>query len=334
MTYFNVELFELGFALSNLFEVANDEDLKRKPDAIYMYGTPDSMMPISNTSDTIFFDDEENGILTSTIPLRNEFGYFGYLKKMILTLHNIKIMKMGRLPFHGAMFNITVRDKASYTVMIIGDSGAGKSESLEALRTIAGDDIEDITIIADDMGSIDIDPDSGNILGYGTETGAFVRMDDLQQGYAFGQIDRAIIMNASQVNARVVLPVTTYDEVIRGYPVDFVLYANNYETVDEEHPTIERFDTPKAALDVFQEGRVMSKGTTATSGVVQNYFANVFGPPQYHDVHHKLAKKYFKQFFDQGIYVGQFRTQLGIQGKEHSGPEEAARNLLDLLKEI
>jgi len=182
------------------------------------------------------------------------------------------------------------------------------------------------------MGSIDIDPDTGNILGYGTETGAFVRMDDLQQGYAFGQIDRAIIMNASQVNARVVLPVTTYDEVMRGYPVDFVLYANNYEAVDDEHPTIEGFDNDKAALDVFQEGRVMSKGTTATSGVVQNYFANIFGPPQYKEEHQKLAKKYFKQFFDQGLYVGQFRTQLGIQGKEQSGPEEAARHLLNLLK--
>ena len=67
-------------------------------------------------SDTVFFDDEENGILTSTIPMRDEYGYFGYLKKMILTLHNVKIMKMGRLPFHGAMFNITVRDKGSYTV--------------------------------------------------------------------------------------------------------------------------------------------------------------------------------------------------------------------------
>jgi len=334
MTYFNVKLFELGFALSNLFEVANDEDLERTPDAIYMFGTPDSMMPISDSSDTVFFDDEENGILTSTIPMRDEFGYFGYLKKMILTLHNIKIMKMGRLPFHGAMFNITVRDKGSYTVMIIGDSGAGKSESLEALRTIAGDDIEDITIIADDMGSIDIDPESGKILGYGTETGAFVRMDDLQPGYAFGQIDRAIIMNASQVNARVVLPVTTYDEVMRGYPVDFVLYANNYEVVDKEHPTIERFDKPETALGVFEEGRVMSKGTTATSGVVQNYFANIFGPPQYKEEHQELAIKYFKHFFDQGLYVGQFRTQLGITGKEHSGPEDAARHLLSLLKNI
>ncbi|MCD4673089.1 MAG: hypothetical protein K8R77_10535 [Anaerolineaceae bacterium] len=333
MNYFNVKLFELGFALSNLFEVANDEDLKNTPDAVFLYGTPDSMMPISESSDTIFYDDEENDILASTIPLRDEFGYFGYLKKMILTLHNVKIMKTGRLPFHGAMFNITVRDKGSYTVMIIGDSGAGKSESLEALRIIAQDDIEDIIIIADDMGSIEIN-DDGVILGFGTETGAFVRMDDLQPGYAFGQIDRAIIMNASQVNARVVLPVTTYDEVMRGYPVDFVFYANNYDIVDAEHPTIEHFTSPETALKIFQEGKVMSKGTTTSTGVVANYFANIFGPPQYHDLHDQLAQKYFKHFFDQDIYVGQIRTQLGVPGKERNGPEEAAKELLNLLKNI
>lgn len=333
MNYFNVKLFELGFALSNLFEVANDEDLKNTPDAVFLYGTPDSMMPISESSDTIFYDDEENDILASTIPLRDEFGYFGYLKKMILTLHNVKIMKTGRLPFHGAMFNITVRDKGSYTVMIIGDSGAGKSESLEALRIIAQDDIEDIIIIADDMGSIEIN-DDGVILGFGTETGAFVRMDDLQPGYAFGQIDRAIIMNASQVNARVVLPVTTYDEVMRGYPVDFVFYANNYDIVDAEHPTIEHFTSPETALKIFREGKVMSKGTTTSTGVVANYFANIFGPPQYHDLHDQLAQKYFKHFFDQDIYVGQIRTQLGVPGKERNGPEEAAKELLNLLKNI
>ncbi len=54
------------------------------------------------------------------------------------------------------------------------------------------------------------------VLGYGTEIGAFVRLDDLQQGYAIGQIDRAIIMSPQKVNARVVLPVTTLHEVQRG----------------------------------------------------------------------------------------------------------------------
>ena len=59
-------------------------------------------------------------------------------------------------------------------------------------------------------------PTDGRVLGYGTEIGAFVRLDDLQQGYAFGQIDRAIIMSPHKVNARVVVPVTTLDEVLRG----------------------------------------------------------------------------------------------------------------------
>ena len=73
----------------------------------------------------------------------------------------------------------------------------------------------DITIIADDMGSLELQPD-GCVTGYGTETGAFVRLDDLQPGFAFGQIDRTIIMSPAQVNARVVLPVTTFENVMQG----------------------------------------------------------------------------------------------------------------------
>ncbi len=46
-----------------------------------------------------FYDDEENGIFVGAIPNRPEFGYFGYLKKMILTLHNSIIMKAGNHAF-------------------------------------------------------------------------------------------------------------------------------------------------------------------------------------------------------------------------------------------
>jgi hypothetical protein len=246
---------------------------------------------------------------------------------MALTLHNIRMMKDGRMPFHGALVNLTIRDKGNCTVLIMGDTGAGKSETLEALRTIGGDDLEDATIIADDMGSLEIGPD-GLVYGYGTETGAFVRLDDLQTGYAFGQIDRTIIMSPDQVNARVVLPVTTYQNIIRGYPIDFVLYANNYEEVDETHPTLEQFSELNQALDVYRAGKVMSKGTTTTTGMVQTFYANVFGPQQYPEVYEKLACQYFAQFFANKVYVGQMRTQLGITGMEHSGPEASARELL------
>ena len=99
----------------------------------------------------------------------------------------------------------------------MGDTGAGKSETLEAFRALGGPVcIQDIIIIADDMGSLEILPE-GKVIGYGTEIGAFLRLDDLQQGYALGQIDRAIIMNANQINARIILPVTSFNNVIKGH---------------------------------------------------------------------------------------------------------------------
>lgn len=329
LIYFTLPFFELGFSLSNLFELASDEDLERKPDAIYLFGT--SAGESTGANETIFFDDAANDLLVATIPYRDEYGYFGYLKKMALTLHNIKKMKTGNLPFHGALMNITLRDHGSSTILVMGDSGAGKSETLEALRQIAGEGVEDITIIADDMGSLSLD-EQNHLIGYGTEIGAFVRLDDLQSGYALGQIDRTIIMNPDQVNARVVLPVTRHGEVIKGYPVDYVLYANNYEVVDATHPSIERFADPEEALDVFRAGAVMSKGTTTATGLVHTYFANIFGPSQYQQLHEPLAKRYFRAMFDNGIYVGQMRTQLAIHGLEQSGPREAAQHLLSLLR--
>ncbi|NPV78414.1 MAG: phosphoenolpyruvate carboxykinase [Anaerolineae bacterium] len=333
MVYFHTHFFELGFSLCNLFELADDADLQRQPDAVYVFGAPESAFEDPEKFPTIFYDDQENDMLVAAVPARDAFGYFGYLKKMILTLHNIRMMKLGRLPYHGALFNVDIRGKRPHTVLVMGDTGAGKSEMIDALQSIAGDDLRDMLIIADDMGSLDIDP-QGRIVGYGTETGAFVRLDDLQPGYAFGQIDRTIIMNAHLVNARVVLPVTTFDHLIRGYPIDYVLYANNYDEVTGDKPIIERFQNVNQALDVFRKGAVMSKGTTSSQGLVETYFANIFGPPQYQELHEILAQKYFEQFFKRNLFVGQIRTRLGIVGMERQGPWEAAKALLTNIKEF
>ena len=331
LVYFTLEFFELGFSLCNLFELAGDEDLTRRPDAVYLFGVPEDQFPRLGSSQTIFYDDgAPDGVLVGAVPAAARYGYFGYLKKMILTLHNIKMMKLGRLPYHGAMVNLSIRGRGAYSVLIMGDTGAGKSETLEALREIAGAEIGEITIIADDMGSLALE--NGSVTGYGTETGAFVRLDDLQPGYAFGQIDRTIIMSPTQVNARVVVPVTTYETIMRGYKPDLVLYANNYDPVDDDHPIIERFSDPASALATFRAGQVMSKGTTTTSGQVGTYFANIFGPDQYQDLHDPLAARYFQAFFDGGVYVGQIRTRLGLPGCERSGPAAAARALLELLQ--
>ena len=328
--YFYKEFFELGFTLCNLFDLASLEELNRKPDAVYFFGVPGDAGYGFGDSPTVFHEDQSSGILVASVPFADRFGYFGYLKKMVLTLHNICMMRRGRLPYHGAMVRILLKGGVDKTLLVIGDTGAGKSETLEAFRTVGDDCIRDMVVIADDMGSLSID-ENGDVIGYGTEIGAFLRIDDLQPGYAFGQLDRSIIMSPNKTNARIVLPVTTYDEIIRGSRVDMVLYANNYEEIDEGHPVIELFTTSDEALRVFREGTVMSKGTTNTTGIVQSYFANIFGPPQYRDLYEELAQRYFTAFFNTGVIVGQIRTRLGLQGWEMIGPKEASRELLALL---
>ncbi|HRZ39737.1 MAG TPA: phosphoenolpyruvate carboxykinase [Candidatus Omnitrophota bacterium] len=328
--YFHKKFAELGFSLCNLFELAQDEDLKRKPDAIYFFGVKRSSIEGLGKSLTIFYEDKKEDLLVAAAPNDDEFGYFGYLKKMVLTLHNIIMMKRGILPFHGALVQIMLPKNKKATVLLIGDTGAGKSETLEALRELGKADVQDIIIIADDMGSIQFDK-KGDAIGYGTEIGAFLRLDDLQPGYAFGQMDRAIIMSPNKVNARIVLPVTTFERVITGFKIDYILYANNYEEIDTEHPLIEQMKDGELALRIFREGTVMSKGTTTSTGLVHSYFANIFGPPQYKDLHEKLAQKYFKKFFESKIFVGQMRTRLGIPGHERTGPSEAAKALLEIL---
>lgn len=150
---------------------------------------------------------------------------------MILTLHNLIMIKRGNLPIHGAMVNIQMKNGKHANVVIMGDSGAGKSESLEAFRTMSEEYISNMTVIFDDMGTFK--EINGEVYGYGTEIGAFVRLDDLAQGYAFREIDRSIFMNPDKINARLVMPVSPYSEIVKGYKIDVLLYANNFTDVSE-----------------------------------------------------------------------------------------------------
>lgn len=330
MVYFHLNFFELGLSLCNLFQLAEDSELERTPDAVFIYGVTENKLDGLSSYPTVFYNDEENSIFVGGVPNRSEFGYFGYLKKMILTLHNSVVMKAGNMPFHGAMVRILLQGNKQATILMMGDTGAGKSETLEAFRVLGEKYIREMKIIADDMGSVELDSND-NPIGYGTEIGAFLRLDDLQPGYAYGHLDRSIIMNPSQVNARIVFPVTNFDTVIKGHKIDYILYANNYEEIDETHPVIERFNSPDHALEVFREGAVMSKGTTTSTGLVHSYFANIFGPPEYRELHDTIASKYFTAFFNNGVFVGQMRTRLGIKGLETSGPKEAAIELLKII---
>jgi hypothetical protein len=327
--YFHMQFVGLGCALGNLFELATDRQIAAGPGALFVYGAPKEAMAQFGDLPTVFFEDP-SGLLVGAIPGEPRFGYFGYLKKMALTLHNIAMLKQGRLPFHGAMVRIQLRNGRTASVLIIGDTATGKSESLEAFRTLGAGKIRAMRIVSDDMGSLQISP-SGQLQGFGTETGAFVRLDDLQLGYAFGTMDRAIFLSPNKVNARVVLPVTTLSDVLAGYQVDYLLYANNFAPAGADGSVLERFPDLESALEVFSAGQAMSKGTTSSKGLTGSYFANPFGAPQFRELHEGLARRTFEAAFAAGVYVGQIRTRLAIPGMEAEGPHAVAQALLDLL---
>lgn len=328
--YFHRDFMAHGVTLCNLFEIAKEEEyVGKRPDIIYMFGVRDD----EEKAKTNFYMDEDNGIIIGYASHSEEIDYFGYMKKMILTLHNIIMIKKGYLPIHGAMVNIVMKNGKEANVVIVGDSGAGKSESLEAFRSLSEQYIRDMTIVFDDMGVLKIHKD-GHILGYGTEIGAFVRLDDLDQGYAFKEIDRSIFMNPDKTNARLVMPVSSYKDIMKGYAVDLILYANNYTLVHGKEKSITYFDKVEEAISVFKGGARVAKGTTTEKGLVNSYFANPFGPAQKVQETDVILDEYFKLLMESGVKVGEIKTCLSIRGMEKKGPYNAAIELFKIIDNL
>lgn len=327
--YFHRDFMSHGISLCNLFDLATAEECRGvKPDIIYVFGAKDDEDELK----TCFYDDEKNNIMLGYANYSEEIDYFGYMKKMILTLHNIIMIKRGYMPIHGAMVNVVLKNGKEANIVIMGDSGAGKSESLEAFRALSEEYISDMTIIFDDMGVFkNVD---GVIKGYGTEIGAFVRLDDLDQGYAFKEIDRSIFMNPDKINARLLMPVCKYDDIIKGYDVDLFLYANNYDGVDDGENSIEYFNNPEEAKKIFKAGARMAKGTTTENGLVESYFANPFGPVQKKEEMDLIVDKYFEDMFNNKVKVGQIKTCLGVLGLEKEGPKKAAIELFHIIEKM
>ncbi|NIZ19682.1 phosphoenolpyruvate carboxykinase [Spirochaetales bacterium BR151] len=322
LVYFHTDFMAMGITLANLFEMASPAEVhSRKPDLIYAYGVEDGKQG------TAFYHDKERNMMVGYASYSEEIDYFGYMKKMLLTLHNVKGINGQGLPLHGAMAVITMNNDVTKHVVIIGDSGAGKSETLEALRGLEDNGIKEIKIIFDDMGIIY--DEGGQVRAYGTEIGAFVRLDDLDPSYAYSEIDRAIFMNPDRINARVVIPVATYEEIVRGYPIDLFLYANNYS--DDPNNAMDIMTNLEEAKQVFIDGARMAKGTTQEVGLVKSYFANPFGPVQRKEQTDKLLDQFFTLLAKNRTEIGQLKTRLGIKGNETSGPKDAAIALLAYL---
>ena len=328
--YVHKNFLHLGASLANLFEFADFNAVKRKkPEGILVFGAdPDFFAPDETAGLVKIY--EKLDIVVGAVGNFEEVDYFGYMKKSILTIHNIIQMRAGNLPIHGAMARITLKNGAAANIMFVGDSGAGKSETLSALTR--NSEVKFIRIIIDDMGTVKIQNDRP--IAYGTEIGAFIRMDDLESGFAFSELDRSIFINPNKKNARVIIPFADYTEIIEGLHIDALFYANNYEPVRSSADALSLSDEVESGLKVFREGKRMAKGTTSEKGLASSYFGNPFGAVQLTDLHKNIEDKIFPFFTKNSVPVGVLRTQLGIPGMEFKGPEIAAEALLKFIKTI
>lgn len=319
--YFHRDYLAHGITLCNLFEfVPLSKCAGKKPELLYVFGA-------NINTDSLFYYDALADIYVGVAPHNESVDYFGYMKKMLLTLYNVKMIDHGNLPLHGACVSMTMKNGSVKNIVIIGDSGAGKSESLEALSEYAGNKISNQLTVFDDMGTLKLE--NGQIKAYGTEIGAFVRLDDMTEGYAYKEMDRAIFMNPDKINSRLVVPVATYAQIMKGYTIDMVLYANNYDDASKQ---LRFFKNKEEALPVFKRGARKAKGTTQEIGLVESFFANPFGPVQRPEQTEKLLDDYFTKLFQSKILVGELYTKLALIGKEQIGPAEAAKELFDYIR--
>ena len=320
--YFHRDYMGSAVATANLFELASAEDaISRKPDAILFFGNPDGQ------KDTTFWHDAGNDIWIGKDSNDPAIDYFGYTKKSILTLHNLAMIQKGWLPIHGAMVNVYLKDGTKKGLMFMGDSGAGKSETLEALSTLASDLIDHQETVFDDMGTIHLN-EKGEVRAQGTEIGAFVRLDDLDKGTAYKDMDRSIFFNPEKPNARVVIPAAPYDVVTTDHKIDIFLYANNY--TDERGMHL--FKTRDEAEATFVEGKRFALGTTQEKGLSTTFFANPFGPMQRQKETKVLIDELFDELFKENIPVGEVYTCLGLPNKGDHGITKAAEALLAFVK--
>jgi len=130
------------------------------------------------------------------------------------------------------------------------------------------------------------------------------------------------------MNARVILPISYYNFIMKDHKVDMLFYANNYKDTDEG---LRFLESKELALEIFRKGQRVAKGTTSEVGLVSSYFANPFGPVQKEKETDKILENFFDILYKEGIPVGEIYTRLAVDGHHMTGPKFAARKLLELL---
>lgn len=236
-------------------------------DAATYFGIPKKFL--GEHQMTGFYKDEDDTYV-GWVNRDNTTDYIGYLKKLILTLHNKTVLDKGGLPFHGAICFYYYEDGTVEVVVKEGGSAVGKSEGLAAAREILSrykgrggyKKLVDIRIATDDMGALFLDKD-GNIVVNGAETGSFSRMDQLtgtlfERDYAH-LIALGARSNPGKTNERITIPhICATHHTLALHKVDVILSMDNFQIPKGSSVNI---TSVSDALDHVVEGARVNQGT-------------------------------------------------------------------------
>ena len=267
---------EMEPGLLNLFPFYKvDKDfMDKKPDGLFFFGYPEA-----SEKDLGFYHDKENDLLVGVVPDMPKYGYFGYCKKPILTIHNVLAILKGDFPLHcGCNRYVVGFDKKTEEPFI-----------------------SEIFIKADDMGKAEFykgEDNSTKLKFFGTEVGAFACLDGFSEQAKMQMIGREIGYNASYGNnARQIVPVAEESEVSTGSNLDMLLYINNYDLKKPSETMVDTNMSPIEAMKHFHDGRRCAAGSTQTGrgGTEISYWANPFPLLKDNDgtiLHKNLLEKY------------------------------------------
>lgn len=182
-------------------------------------------------------------------------------------------MKVRNLPIHGALVHIVLKNNSTANDIIFGDSGAGKSESLDAFRTLAKDYLKSFKIILIIWGAWKLNMTKSFPQERKSEP-LFSWMTWRKYTHLLQWIDSFLWIQTKLIPARL----TPIAEIPRYYLWIWgrkYLSANNYESPKAK---IRLFDQQSEAQEVFISGKRMAKGNTSESGTIQRFLQIHFAP--------------------------------------------------------
>lgn len=254
------------------FEV-KPKDLKNlRPDCVSFLGIPPKVMG-EDFRIGYFMDKYDDGtqIPVSWVDRESITDYMGYLKKPILTVANEKMKEKEITPIHGGAFTVIFKNGLRKTVILGGDSGTGKSETLIAMveQIMKGigvaEEVESVELLAGDM-LCAMKGDDKEMYMLGTEQGDFMRMTDISANWKERRQD--LVNTGSKTN----LDSDTNPRITVGdicnptqflVPVRFNMFLNisNYE-VPPGQSSFRETKNPKNLMQEYLRGYRGEKGTS------------------------------------------------------------------------